>query len=264
MQKPLIYFPEGCVIGRFVKRYKRFFIEAIVNGKAILAHTNNTGSMLGLLQPGTPILLSPATNPSRKLNWTVELIWTGGKYPEEAKLPSYPNKIGGVTPFHSNLGFWVGVNTLIPHKFFKLAFEAGLFSWTKGYSICEAEKKTGISRLDICLQGEGLPRLWVECKNVTLVEDNIALFPDAISKRGLKHIEELESIIDAGERAATFYCVQRQDGQSFGPAYSIDPDYAKAFWNAQKKGVEIYPYRIDITTIGLSLGNLLPVLLKDN
>lgn len=260
MEKTIIYFPKGCVIGRFVKRYKRFFVNVLVDGEEVVAHTNNTGSMLGLLNVGTPVLLSPALNPKRKLHWTLELIWTGGAYPDENKLPSFPDKEGGVTPFHSGLGFWVGVNTLIPHKFFKLAFEAGLFPWAKGYSICNTETKIGISRLDICLHGDGVPRLWVECKNVTLVENNVALFPDAVSLRGLKHLQELEQIIDSGERAATFYCVQRKDGKFFGPAASIDPQYTEMFWKVKKRGVEIYPYCIDITTKGLSLGTALPLL----
>lgn len=259
MAETLIHFPKDCVIGRFIKRYKRFFVSVLVNGESVVAHTNNTGSMLGLLHPGTPVLLSPALNPRRKLHWTLELIWTGGVYPNEESLPSFPDKEGGMTPFHSGLGFWVGVNTLVPHKIFKLAFESGLFPWTTGYSICKTEIKTGISRLDICLHGEGVPRLWVECKNVTLVEGDIALFPDAISIRGLKHLEELGQIIDSGERSATFYCIQRKDGKVFGPAKSIDPQYAEAFWKVKRKGVEIYPYHIDITSNGFSLGSLLPL-----
>ncbi len=262
MKEPHLYFPKDCVVGRFVERYKRFFVVALINGEAVHVHTNNTGSMLGLLRPGSPVLLSPAKGQKRKLAWTLELIWTGGKYPYEEELNTFPTLVGGRTPFHWGQGFWVGVNTSIPNKIFEKAFYDGLFPWAEGYSIYRREVKKGTSRLDACLEGEGLPPLWVECKNVTLVEDNIAIFPDAVSERGVKHLLELKSIVKNGERAAMFYCVQRADGVCFGPADVVDHLYAQIFWSVQKCGVEMYPYRINITTKGLCLGERLDLFIE--
>ena len=72
MNGALLKYPEGCRIGRFIRREKRFFVLVELDGQEVKAHTNNTGTMLGLLRPGAPVLLSPATNPERKLKWTVE------------------------------------------------------------------------------------------------------------------------------------------------------------------------------------------------
>ena len=96
MSLPLLPFPSGCVVARLVRREKRFFVHVLIDGKPDVAHTNNTGSMLGLLRPGAPVLLSPAQNPERKLRWTLELVWCGTAYPRG--------------------GFWAGVNTSTPNR----------------------------------------------------------------------------------------------------------------------------------------------------
>ena len=85
MSRPLLPFPPGCVVARLVRREKRFFVHVLIGGKPDVAHTNNTGSMLGLLRPGAPVLLSPAQNPDRKLRWTLELVWCGGGAPGEGR-----------------------------------------------------------------------------------------------------------------------------------------------------------------------------------
>ena len=201
----LLPFPSGCVVGRLIRREKRFFVHVLIDGKPDVAHTNNTGSMIGLLRPGAPVLLSPAQNPERKLRWTLELVWCGDP-------AAYPRG-----------GFWAGVNTSTPNRMLEAAFRAGKLPWAEGYTSFAREKVRGESRLDGLLEGPGMPRLWVECKNVTMSEDDVALFPDAVSERGLKHLGTLKGIVAAGERAAMFYCIQRPDACCFGPADMIDP-----------------------------------------
>lgn len=98
-----------------------------------------------------------------------------------------------------------------------------------------------------------MPRLWVECKNVTMAEDDVALFPDAVSARGLKHLGSLESIVAAGERAAMFYCIQRPDARCFGPADMIDPAYAAGLREAVGRGVEVYPHLAVLSEAGIDL-----------
>ncbi|MDR2161438.1 MAG: DNA/RNA nuclease SfsA, partial [Desulfovibrio sp.] len=117
----------------------------------------------------------------------------------------------------------------------------------------------GSSRLDALLTGPGLPPLWVECKNVTLVEDDVAAFPDAVSLRGRKHLEEMMSVAASGERAAFFYCVQRPDGRCFGPADYVDAAYAGLYFQALEAGVEMYPYRAILSRQGVDLGTNLPL-----
>ena len=109
------------------------------------------------------------------------------------------------------------------------------------------------------VNGPGLPPLWVECKNVTLVEDDVAAFPDAVSERGQKHLREMADIAASGERAAFFYCVQRPDGRCFGPADYIDPRYAELMRQTLAAGVEAHPHRAPVSPQGVGLGSELPL-----
>ena len=233
---PLLPFPRGCRKAVFIRRFKRFFVECEDADERFLAHTNNSGSMLGLTRPGLPILLSPAANPDRKLPYTLELIGLPGA------------KTG-----------WVGVNTLTPNRILRAAFNAGLLPWADGYTHFQNEAKRGACRLDALLTGSGLPPLWVECKNVTLVEDDVAAFPDAVSERAHKHLKEMMDIVRSGERGAFFYCVQRPDGRCFAPADYIDPMYATLYEEARQVGVESLPYRIHTSEQGLEFGEAIPL-----
>ena len=248
---PLIPFVRRPVVGRFLRRFKRFFVAARLpdHDGEILAHTNNTGTMLGMLKEGSPALFSPADNPARKLQWTLEALWLGGAYPDEQALPA------GHTPWRGPGGFWAGVNTSVPNRLLEAAFYAGRLPWAAGYTLFRRECRYGESRLDACLEGPGLPRLWVECKNVTLVEDDVALFPDAVSERALKHLGTLSNL-PQGERAAMFYVIQRPDARCFKPADIIDPAYAEGFWQAVDRGVEIHPVVVDVTPEGLFMREL--------
>ena len=239
MTTPLLPFPPNCRKAVFLRRFKRFFVECEDGGETFLAHPNNSGSMLGLTRPGLPVLLSPGKNPNRKLPYTLECIGLSGS--------------GTGNPA------WVGVNTLSPNRLLKAAFLAGLLPWAGGYARFQPEARRGASRLDALLTGPGLPPLWVECKNVTLVEDDVAAFPDAISERAHKHLREMEDIVRSGERGAFFYCIQRPDGKCFGPADYIDPVYAALYEEARAAGVESHPHRIHVTEQGLDLGEELPL-----
>ena len=156
-------------------------------------------------------------------------------------------------------GFWVGVNTSVPNRMLEAAFNARRLPFAQGYTHLVREAKRGQSRLDGLLTGPGLPPLWVECKNVTMVEDNAACFPDAASERGQKHLRELMDVVAHGERGAMFYLVQRPDGACFAPADFIDPQYAALFYAALRAGVEMYPFRAVVSPAGVDLGEPLPV-----
>lgn len=251
MTAPLIPFPPDCVTGRFVRRQKRFSVEIALDSGSVWIHSNNSGSMLGLTRPHVPVLASPAANPNRKLAYTQECVWCGSQPPAEnrplAEILADPK------------GFWVGVNTSIPNKMLAAAFKAQRLPFAAGYTRLQSESKRGQSRLDACLTGPNQPPLWVECKNVTMVEDEVACFPDAVTERGQKHLREMMAIVQQGQRAATFYLVQRADGACFGPAEVIDPAYAALFWQAVDMGVEIYPFRATVSPEGIDFGDLLPL-----
>lgn len=238
MRKVLLPYPAGCATGTFVRRVKRFSVEMTRDGESVWVHSNNSGSMLGLLRPGATMLASPSANPDRKLAWTHEAMRCHGDGPQ---------------------GFWVGVNTSVPNRMVEAAFHAGRLPWAQGYDTFRRERKRGDSRLDARLDGPGLPTLWVECKNVTMVEDDVACFPDAVTERGSKHLREMMDIVSRGERAAMFYLVQRPDGVCFGPADVIDPQYAALFWEAVDAGVEMYPHRGIVSPAGIDLGGMLPL-----
>lgn len=276
---PLLPYPAHCVVGRFVSRHKRFSVAVRLHDEEVWVHSNNSGSMLGLKRPGMPVMLSPAANPARKLAWTQECVWMDWGRPAApprslpdgmptcitscitdgtADCPVDP-KAFDTAQEHSSSGFWVGVNTSTPNRLLAAAFTAGQLPFATGYTHLQREAKRGDSRLDACLTGPDLPPLWVECKNVTMVEDAVACFPDAATERGQKHLRALMDIVRHGERAATFYLVQRADGTCFGPADVVDPLYAELFWQALDVGVEIYPYRARISSAGIDLGELLPL-----
>ncbi|MEZ7197604.1 DNA/RNA nuclease SfsA [Pseudodesulfovibrio karagichevae] len=230
-------FHAPCRRAAFVRRIKRFTVEAVAldgpdKGALLKAHTNNTGSMLGLLRPGSSALLSPAANPDRKLKYTLEGLELAGAM--------------------------VGVNTLTPNRMLYAAWRAGALPEMDGYDHFQKEAKVGESRLDAHLTGEP-GDLWVECKNVTLVEDDVARFPDAVTERGQKHLRELMALAETGARVALFFLIQRPDGRCFGPADFIDPAYAELFYQALDAGVEAWPYVADVDETGITLGRRLAV-----
>ncbi|MBG0777828.1 MAG: DNA/RNA nuclease SfsA [Desulfovibrionaceae bacterium] len=232
---PPLPFAGPLRFGRLIRRYKRFLVDFEADGKLLTAHTNNSGSMLGLLRPGARIGVSLAPNPKRKLPYTLEMIELDGA--------------------------WVGVNTAIPNRMLAHAFAHGLLPFARGYERFTPEARVGRSRVDARLDSTGpdRPTLWVEAKNVTLVEDDVAAFPDAVTERGQKHLRELMDIVARGERAAVFCLVQRPDGHCFGPADYIDPAFARLLHEALARGVECHPFRAHVTPEGIFLGAELPL-----
>ncbi len=252
MTKPLLPFPSTCIYATFEQRVKRFSVECRVGEATVWAHTNNSGSMLGLLRKGAPLLLSPAKNADRKLPYTLELMGLGSySSGDSSKFPVNPLSISSAS--------WVGVNTLTPNRLLRAAFTAGRLPWAKGYTHMQPEAQRGQSRLDALFTGKGLPPLWVECKNVTMVEDGIAAFPDAVTERGQKHVREMIDIVQTGEKAAFFYCIQRSDAQCFAPADYIDMTYTRLFYEGCAAGVGVYAHHVPVSPAGIDLGSLLPV-----
>lgn len=221
----------------FLRREKRFSVLCEQNGKQVWAHTNNTGAMLGLTRKNAPAMICPMPGAHRKLPFTLERLWCGGK----------------------NDGFWTGVNTALPNQLLQQAFLDGQLPFCAGYANLKREARFGASRFDACATADGLPELWIECKSVTLVEDGMALFPDAASERARKHMVELMELVKMGKRAAMFFLVQRPDGQCLAPADFIDEAYGRLFYEGKAQGVEIYAYRAELRADGAALGGEIPV-----
>jgi sugar fermentation stimulation protein A len=227
----------------FVAREKRFRVlvepwaepGATQRGEPFWVHTNNSGSMLGLLSPGRPVLLSRSDNPGRRLAHTLEMV----------QPPGHP-------------GHWACVNTLAPNRVLMAAHARGLIPELAGYPVARREQRLGDSRLDGLFLDQGGNRFWVEAKNVTLEMCSTALFPDAPTRRGLRHLEELAAAVRAGDRAAMFFMVSLP-AEEFAPARDIDPDYALALEEARARGVEIWAVRVLAAPDGLRLAGRLPL-----
>lgn len=224
--------------GVLIKRYKRFLADIqFPDGSIITAHSANTGSMRECSEPGRTVWLSYHDKPTRKHKYSWEIIDMGTSL--------------------------VGINTGLPNRLVKVSVEAGLIEELSGYDSLKPEVKTVEgSRLDLGLYKKGRRDCYVEIKNSTLVTNGVASFPDAVTKRGLKHLKELQRLVRENKRAVMFYLIQRMDAKTFEPAYLIDPDYAAELYQAEKNGVEILVYDSVITTDYIKIGKKIPYTLK--
>lgn len=241
-------FPTPLTRTRFLKREKRFLIHAeFPDGTAVIAHTNNTGSMRGLLAQDAEMWLSPATNPKRKLKWTLELVRTKEDLSTGVK--------GGVL---------VGVNTIMANHLVREALEKGLLPCMTANSSIRPEVKYGAhnSRIDFLITETDQSRCWLEVKNVSLVENSHARFPDSPTERGRKHLLELEAMVAAGDRAALVFCIQREDALTVGPADDIDPEYGQLLRQVIKSGVEVYGLMCEVTPEAILPYKTIPIVVK--
>jgi sugar fermentation stimulation protein A len=228
--------PTPLYPGRLVRRYQRFLADVeLAGGTIVTAHCPNSGSMKGCAVLGNPVLLSVADNPKRKLKYTWELVLADG--------------------------CWVGINTGLPNRLVREGIETGIIDELMGYPAIRPEVKYGEkSRVDLLLSGpSGL--CYLEVKNVTLVEGDVALFPDAITTRGQKHLRELMEMVRQGHRGVIFFVVQRGDGASVAPADSIDAEYGRLLRLAAKSGVDVLAYQASVTPQQIVLTHRLPVIL---
>lgn len=226
--------------GTLVKRYKRFMADIeLADGSVVTAHCANTGSMKGCRPEGAPVLISAANDPKRKLKFTWELV-----------------KVDG-----ANGPTWVGVNTARPNRIVEAAITDGTIVEVQPFETMRREVKYGTnSRIDILLTS-GDKKTYVEVKNTTLATDGVASFPDSVSTRGTKHMNELALVASQGHGAAVVFLVHRDDCHVFTPADEIDPDYGKALRAAAQAGVLLLPYMCKVGPDGVQVVKKLPVAL---
>jgi len=202
----------------FVKRYKRFFADVLdQQGRLVTLHCANTGSMKNCQVEGSACWYSLSNNPKRKLPGTLEIVTT-------------------------RYGNLAGVNTAKPNHLVREAIEADLIPELCGYQQIRTEVRYGAekSRIDLLLEDDDRGLCYVEVKNVTLdAGDGLALFPDAVTSRGAKHLRELIAMVAAGHRAVLFFCVQLTGVDRMEVAADIDPAYARIMAQAVAAGVEV-------------------------
>ena len=227
-------FPAPLLPATLVKRYKRFLADVVLpSGETVTVHCANPGAMTGLNLPGARVWLSKSANPNRKLMHSWELV--------EADL-------GGGAEL-------VGINTSHPNALAAEAIAAGAIPELAGYATVRREVRYGkASRVDFLLESPTRPACYLEIKNVHLMRRAaLAEFPDAVTKRGAKHLFELADMAAAGSRAVMLFLIQIGSARSLALARDIDPAYGRAFDTARAAGVEAIAYRCGITCEGIEV-----------
>ncbi len=232
-------FQTELVPATLTRRYKRFLADAVLeDGREITAHCANPGSMMGLAEPGQKIWLEPNDDPKKKLKFGWRLVDHGD-------------------------GNFTGVDTSVPNRALKESLMAQQVAALKDYTNVQAEVKYGQnSRIDFLLSATGQQDAYVEVKSVTLSRTTgLAEFPDSVTKRGAKHLDELSDMVRAGHRAIMLYLVQRTDCTQVTLAGDIDPGYLAAFQAAKDAGVEVLALGTHITPEEITVAKPLQFLL---
>lgn len=229
---------ENLIEGRLIKRYKRFLADVVLSdGREVTVHCPNTGSMKNCADPDSRVWVRDSGNPKRKYPLGWELVEVEGRY-------------------------LACINTGLANKLIREGIEQGVIAQLQGYTDIRQEVKYGEnSRIDLLLEDEEKGRVWVEVKNVTLLDsDGWGSFPDAVTKRGAKHLQELMAMVQQGDRAVMLFCVPHTGIQQVRPADQIDPEYGRLLREAIAAGVEVIAYAADISPEQISIQREIPVI----
>jgi len=235
LQSALLPFEAPLSDGVLLRRYQRFLADVrLGDGTVVTVHCANPGRMTTCSTPGSPVWMLPGNG---RLPYRLEVVISDG-------IP-------------------VGVNPLRANRVVEQALRAGALPPFAPLRLLrrEAVLPNGGGRADFLLEERGGARrpFWLEVKSVTLVQDGVARFPDAVTERGRRHLLALAERVAAGERAAILFLVQRPDARRVIPAADVDLDYAEAFATALAGGVEAHAFVAEISRLGLSAGRALPV-----
>jgi len=223
-------FKERLLQGTLIKRYKRFFVDIKYQNKTITAHCPNSGSMMGLLKLGNKVWFSQSNDPKRKLKYTLQIIEVDKKM--------------------------VGINTHLTNKIILESLkEEKIKPLSKFYNIKSEVKFSNNTRFDFLLTNDK-EKCFLEVKNVTLTrQKGIAEFPDSITSRGTKHLNELINAKKKEYQSFMLYLIQRDDCESFKIADDIDYEYKIALEKAKNNGVKILCYNCKLNNEEIILNN---------
>lgn len=222
----------NCCDGRFVRRVNRFIAEVEVDGQIEIAHVKNTGRMGELLLPGRPVVLQEFDTIKRKTKYDL------------------------ISILHADR--WVNLDSQVNNKVVEQAFLDGKIEAWEHVTALKREVKVLDSRIDLRIT-QGEDTLFVEVKGVNLVDDGIAKFPDAVTARGVKHLQTLMRLKEEGMHAMCLFLIQRGDATSFAPHKIRDPRYADAFLEAKKAGVDMRVYDSVVTKDAIEFGKAVPI-----
>lgn len=218
-----------------VDRPNRFVVRVrFPDGEEADAHLPDPGRLRELLISGRRMGIRSARSPTRKTRWTATLV---------------------ESPDGSS---WVSLDTTVPNRLLRLALEQEAIEELAGWRLLAREVTYGASRLDFLLEEDEGRRMYLEAKSVTLVEDGVGLFPDAVTARGARHVEELMRAVGEGHQAAVLFVLQRPDAQRIVAASTIDPHFAETLARAEETGVRILGRRCRVSWRGIELAEAVP------
>ena len=227
-------FGEKIVEGVFLERSNRYLARIEIAGHETLAHVPDPGRLPGLLLTNRKVMLVHQPSEKRKTDYTLVLVRHGSIW--VSTFPAFANSLVANALMEQSLSF------------------------LKGYSNFSSEVKAGNSRFDFRLDFQK-NSAYVEVKSVSLVEDSIGRFPDAPTKRGIKHVQELIEFCGKGYRTAVLFVSQRSDTKSITCNDNIDPKFGKCLRLAEKEGVELYGMNCKVTPTSISLNEFVEVVL---
>jgi sugar fermentation stimulation protein A len=234
-------FPSSLIPASLIRRYKRFLADvAFQDGTEATVHVANPGSMLGLTAPGSRVFLAKSENAKRKLPLSWELVEVD----------------------FGNGSELVGVNTAHPNRLVEEAIKAGQVPELSGYGRVRREVKYAkASRVDFLLEDSGKQPCFVEVKNVHMMRSpGRAEFPDCVTDRGARHLDDLAAEVKNGARAMMVYLVQIGSAESVAFARDIDPAYGAAYDRAREAGVEAIALGCRVSLDGIEIARRVPVL----
>lgn len=236
-----MFFSSTLQPATLIKRYKRFLADVVTpDGRELTLHCANTGAMTGCATPGDIIWYSTSDNPKRKYAHSWELTQTQS-------------------------GYWICVNTIRANHLVKEAIQSNIIPELMNYTNCASEVKYGSenSRIDLLLSSPDKALCYVEVKSVTLLDNDMGYFPDAVTERGQKHLRELQHIAEQGQRAVLFFAVLHSGIDQIAVASHIDRKYAALLSEAKKHGVEVICYKAKISPTEIRLMDKLPFRSKE-
>jgi len=231
-----VHIPGPLLPATFIRRDNRFRATVELNREPVAVHVPNSGRLHELFVPGRKVLIRPVDKPHRKTRYDLVMVWADGVL--------------------------VSLDSRLPGPLLAEAVRAGRLAEFAGYHTVREEVPLGHSRIDVLLEGEP-GQCWIEAKSVTLVEEGTAYFPDAVTARGKRHVEELAAALEQGVCAAIIFVVQREDAERFRPHDASDPAFGRALRLAAEQGVKVRAYRCRVQPDEIQIDREIPVILDE-
>lgn len=219
---------------KFIKRPNRFVAHVILDDREEVVHVKNTGRCREILVEETPVIIEESENINRKYKYSLIGAYKGNTL--------------------------INIDSQVPNTVIYEAVKSGLLEEFGSVSSVKREVTYGSSRFDIYFETP-LNKGFIEVKGVTLEENGIALFPDAPTERGTKHVMEMVKAIREGYLGYIVFLIQMKGVSSFIPNEKTDPDFANALKFAKRSGVNILAYDSYVSENSITIGNPVKVMI---